>query len=148
MAAASKAKRGTRPAGTLESWLKGDSNVKKRRKSYSKEFKKEVVQCSKDTSVDNASTLFEVNARLIWKWRKVDFECPLRVNSSSGHKQGAGRPCLFGEEQQTELMDMIQKVRDAGLSIARQDVRDWDLIIAERTKLHAYKASPGWLEKF
>lgn len=132
----------------MRRWLESDQpRPKKRRVQYTREQKKTVVSCARAEGPTKAAAVFDVPLRNIHRWLREDFSC-VAAQEGNLRQVGAGRPPLFRESCQSELLAMIQRARSAGRNIARQDLQVWATTIADTKGIRGFKASEGWLTKF
>lgn len=125
-------------------------------KSYSLEFKKQVVECAVNNSNREAARKFSVDERRIREWRENIENIKARASEKGGSKRrrldGGGRK-LTNAELEEELLEWITERRAAMLRVSRKLIMKKAKIMHDESTddpaiKDSFVASRGWLEKF
>ena len=123
----------------------------KKKRSYSMEFKKQVVIYAEANSNRSAASRFDVEPKRVREWKK-DID---KINATKSKRQrldGGGRKCIDADLEQ-DLVHWIYEKRSRMLHVSRKMIM-WKAksIFEEKNEDPALKdtflASRGWCEKF
>ena len=127
------------------------SSKGKKKRSYSMEFKKQVVVYAEANSNRSAASHFDVEPKRVREWKK-DFE---KIKSSKSNRQrldGGGRKCI-DEDLEEDLVHWIYEKRSKMLHVSRKMIM-WkaksifDAKNEDPATKDSFVASRGWCEKF
>ena len=127
------------------------SSKGKKKRSYSMEFKKQVVVYAEANSNRSAASHFDVEPKRVRKWKK-DFEKTKSTKSNRQRLDGGGTKCI-NKDLEEDLVHWINEKRSKMLYVSRKMIM-WkaksifDAKNEDPTTKDSFVASRGWCEKF
>ena len=127
------------------------SSKGKKKRSYSMEFKKQVVVYAEANSNRSAASHFDVQPKRVREWKK-DFEKIKSTKSNRQRLDGGGRKSI-DENLEEDLVHWIYEKRSKMLHVSRKMIM-WkaksifDAKNENPVTKNSFVASRGWCEKF
>ena len=127
------------------------SSKGKKKRSYSMEFKKQVVAYAEANSNRSAASHFDVEPKRVREWKK-DFEKFKSTKSNRQRLDGGGRECI-DEDLEEDLVHWIYEKQSKMLHVSRKMIM-WkaksifDAKNEDPATKYSFVASCGWCEKF
>lgn len=122
-----------------------------RRKSYSVEYKKQIVEECENANLSKFCEEKKLSPRLVRKWRASKEELDRRMEEGNAKKRkcGAGRRPLFLELEDV-VLDWILNRRASCLVVRRAEIQAFALESAPQLDIsdEVFKASSHWLSDF
>ncbi len=117
---------------------------KKRRRSFTVQQKREVIEYAKKHSLYKASIEYKLSCGTIGPWMKKDFS---EMESMSLRAHGSGRKLSYPQRFEPTITQWILEQRDIRPSITTQEIIDYacSLIKAECPN---FRGTRGWFQKF
>jgi transposase-like protein len=116
-----------------------------RRKSYTAQFKLEVVEVAKEKGNRETGRLFNVGESSVWEWRKAE------TVLKSLHKRKRAkrfRRCLWPTIEKKKLYDWVVNERAKGMRISAVHMLQESKRIAQENNIKDFKAYPSWVFRF
>lgn len=117
---------------------------KKRRRSFTVEKKREVVEYAKKHSLYKAAVEYNLSCGTIGPWMKKDFSS---MNTTSVRAHGSGRKLSYPQRFEPEIAQWILEKRDLQPSITTQEIIEYACTLI-RKECADFRGTRGWFQKF